>query len=113
MQDDHKHSGKWAQINPPASQSYAALAVGNGDCADMLQAIRERLSGLPEPVANGHAANNTTNYQAWATRADLDECNTALGQLLAMVDPQQGDAERLVRGVSELRITLSRFRQRL
>ncbi len=109
MQDEDKSSEVRAPTSPPASQSHTATAVVNGDCTDLLQAIRERASGLRAPVANGHAA----NYQAWVTRAELDECSKALGQLSAMVDPQQEGAERLAHDVSELHITLSRLRHRL
>ena len=99
MQDQYKHPKERIQTRPPESQPQAAATVCREDCLDMLEAIRVRAAGLAAPVVNVRPVNSTANYQAWATRAELDECNIALGQLLAMVDPQQRGAEQLVHDV--------------
>ena len=110
-QDNH-----WADSpNPgtPERPVQPERSLVNEDCVIMLEAIRQRATGLVAPLANGHASARLPADHAFTSRKALEECEAALGKLLVMVSPQRANAEQLVLDVAELRIVLSAAHKRL
>lgn len=96
----------------PETLAQPASSACNEDCVIMLEAIRLRVSGLIAPLTTSHATARATDYQAYASRMALDECDAAIRHLLAMVDPQQGGVAQIAQDVLELRVLLSGAQER-
>ncbi len=110
-QDNHPQDGP--DTATPATAAQPEAPPRNDEFVIMLEAIRLRVAALVAPLANGHAPASPPGYQQFARRMALDECDAALGLLLAMVNLQRGGAEQIALDVSELRVVLSGAHKRL